>query len=219
MSSKAGSLSGHLDAVCVVAQLHDDAGSVGTTAIDKRPITGAVRVHDLGVWGDIQADRANHGGTYQAVYAYATEDAEWWADELGRDLPPGSFGENLRISGMDVSGALVGERWRIGDVVLEATSPRIPCKTFARWLEQEGWLRRFNDARRHGAYLRVVNKGTIEAGQEVEIIHRPSHGTSIRLPLERDPEAALRLLEDLSVSDADPGPDMVATAQRLADRA
>src|SRR3712207_4659877 len=78
---------------------------VGTTAIDKRAVDGPVRLDVDGLAGDTQCDRRHHGGTYQAVYAYADEDAAWWSRELGRPIPPGLFGENLRTSGVDVSGA------------------------------------------------------------------------------------------------------------------
>ena len=104
------------------------------TAIDKRPVPGRLDVGRLGVAGDRQVDRKHHGGPDKAVYAYAEEDVARWADELGRELPPGTFGENLRTRGLDVTGALVGERWRIGSdgLVVEVTQPRIPCATIHR---------------------------------------------------------------------------------------
>ena len=165
-------LTGSLDAVCVVDQLvRDDAGSVGVTGIDKRPVDGPVRVRTLGLHGDVQADRYHHGGPDKAVYAYATSDADWWAGELGREIPDGSFGENLRISGLDVDGAFPGERWRVGErVVLEVTGPRIPCATFGRWMEQRGWVRRFLQEGRLGTYLRVITAGEIAAGDVVEVM-------------------------------------------------
>jgi MOSC domain-containing protein YiiM len=163
---------GRLIAPCVVAELRPDAGNVGVTAIDKQAVDHPVKVGKLGLYADVQADRKHHGGEEQAVYAYAAEDADWWAEQLQRDIPPGLFGENLRVSGLDVSNARVGERWRIGDqVVLEVTSPRTPCMTFARWMGEEnnGWVRRFSDARRLGAYLRVVKTGTVRAGDPIDV--------------------------------------------------
>lgn len=122
-------------AVCVVAELHDDPGKVGVTAIDKRPVDGAVKVGPYGLRADVQADRKYHGGLDKALYVYAQEDADFWAEELGRELPPGWFGENLRVSGIDVNAARIGERWRIGEKLeVEVTSPRVPCQTFARWV-------------------------------------------------------------------------------------
>jgi MOSC domain-containing protein YiiM len=141
-----------------------------------------VKVGKLGLYADVQADRKHHGGEEQAVYAYAAEDADWWAEQLQRDIPPGLFGENLRVSGLDVSNARVGERWRIGDqVVLEVTSPRTPCMTFARWMGEEnnGWVRRFSDARRLGAYLRVVKTGSVRAGDPIDVTPAPEGSPTI----------------------------------------
>jgi len=176
---------GRLVSACVVARLHDDAGTVGTTAIDKQPADGPVKVGRLGLYADVQADRKHHGGEDQAVYAYAAEDADWWAQQLGRDIPPGLFGENLRVEGLEVSNARVGERWRIGDgddaVVLEVTWARTPCMTFARWMGEEsnGWVRRFSDARRLGTYLRVVTTGKVRAGDPIEVIPAPEGAPTI----------------------------------------
>jgi len=152
-------------------RLHPDAGTVGTTAIDKRPVEGEVKVGRLGLYADVQADRKHHGGETQAVYAYSDEDADWWAEQLGRPIPPGFFGENLRVAGLDMSGVRVGDRWRIGTVELEATAPRIPCMTFARWMGEEdrGWVKRFADARRLGTYFRVVETGRLAAGDAISI--------------------------------------------------
>src|SRR5205085_2561876 len=99
---------------------------VGRSGIDKRPIEGRASVQHLGLDGDAQLDRRDHGGEGQAVYAYGQEDAEWWERELDRALPPGRFGENLRTSGVDLTNAVLGERWRIGTALFEVTAPRIP---------------------------------------------------------------------------------------------
>lgn len=102
-------------------------------------------VRELGVDGDHVCDRKHHGGEDQAVYAYAEHEARRWSAELGRALPPGWFGENLRVSGIETTDAVIGERWSVGTggLVLEATIPRVPCVTFERWSEQEHWTRRF----------------------------------------------------------------------------
>ncbi len=168
-----------LAAVCVVHQLLPDRGN-GVTAIDKRPVPGRVRVHPLGLHGDVQADRRHHGGEDQAVYAYAEEDAHRFAHDLGREVPPGLFGENLRTRGADVSGAVIGERWAIGDrVVLEVTGPRTPCGTFERRMRVEGWIDRFRAARAPGAYFRVVRAGDVHVGDRVEVLSRPGHGVTV----------------------------------------
>ncbi len=170
-------------AVCAVHQLRPDAGSVGITAIDKRAVDGPVRIGPYGVHADVQADRKHHGGLDKALYAYAQEDAEHWAAELGRELPPGWFGENLRVEGIDVNAALVGEQWRIGTTaIVEVTMPRTPCQTFARWVggdDERGWVKRFSQARRLGPYLRVVKNGKVQAGDEIVVVHRPEGAPSI----------------------------------------
>ncbi len=166
-----------LVAVCVVRQLRPDAGTVGVTAIDKGPVEGPVRIGSYGVYADVQADRKHHGGLDKALYAYAQEDADHWSAQLGRDLSPGWFGENLRVEGLDVNAALIGERWRIGDrVEVEVTMPRTPCQTFARWVggdDERGWVKRFSAERRLGPYLRVVRGGRVQAGDGIEVVYRP----------------------------------------------
>jgi MOSC domain-containing protein YiiM len=164
-------------AACVVSVLRPDRGN-GVTAIDKRPVSHAVKVGRYGLFADVQADRKHHGGLDKALYAYSQEDAEFWKHELGRDLPYGWFGENLRVEGIDVNAAPVGSRWRIGDtVVVEVTMPRSPCATFARWVggeDERGWVKRFADAGRLGAYLRVVRNGSVRAGDEIDILSMPT---------------------------------------------
>ncbi len=170
-------------AVCVVHGLRPDAGSVGVTAIDKRPVEGPVRIGSYGVYADVQADRKHHGGLDKALYAYAQEDAEFWADELGRPLPPGFFGENLRTEGIDVNAARIGEVWRIGErVEVAVTMPRTPCQTFARWVggdDEQGWVKRFSRERRLGPYLRVVSGGRVQAGDEIVVVSRPNGAPTI----------------------------------------
>jgi len=174
-----------LIAACVVTRLHDDPGTVGTTAIDKQPVDGPVKIGRLGLYADVQADRKHHGGEDQAVYAYSDEDADWWAEQLARDIPPGFFGENLRVAGVETSNVRVGERWRIGTgadaVLLEVTHARTPCMTFARWMGEEsnGWVRRFSDARRLGTYFRVLETGRVRAGDPIEVIPAPEGSPTI----------------------------------------
>ncbi|WP_286219304.1 MOSC domain-containing protein [Paraoerskovia sediminicola] len=178
-SSEQPSGTGVVVAVCRVAGLLPDDGPVGITAIDKRPAEGRVTVGQLGVYADVQADRANHGGEEQAVYAYAQEDADFWAAELGREVEPGLFGENLRLRGVGVSTAVVGTRWRIGTTVLEVTEPRTPCTTFQNRMGEDRWVVRFTLANRTGAYLRVVEPGEVGAGDPVVVERVPAHGVTI----------------------------------------
>ena len=167
-------------AVCRVHQLLGDQGNVGVTAIDKRPADGPVKVHKLGVHGDIQANRVHHGGEDQAIYAYSQADADFWAGALGREMPPGAFGENLRVSGIEATHAVIGERWQVGaDVVLEVTSPRVPCATFQRRMKEPQWVKRFTEEGRVGAYLRVIRTGTIQAGDYIHRTFVPGHGVTI----------------------------------------
>jgi MOSC domain-containing protein YiiM len=179
-----------------------------STGIDKRPVEGPVEVRDpgprpdglgSGLIGDFIGDRANHGGSEQAGYAFAREDLDEWEYRLGRDLPDGFFGENLTTTGLDVNGARIGERWRIGDsVVLRVTGPRIPCSTFRGWVGEAGWLKTFTEVARPGAYLAVVAPGAISAGDPIETVHRPEHEVTVALvyrALITSPELLPRLLE------------------------
>lgn len=159
---------------------------VAVTGIDKRPVDGPVEVRapgpeggTSGLAGDAVCDYRHHGGDDQAVYAYARDDLDAWSAELGRPLPDGVFGENLTTSGLDVTEALIGERWRIGDALLEVCSVRIPCRTFAGWLRERGWVRRFTERAVSGAYLRVLEPGAVAAGMPVEVVHRPDHDVTV----------------------------------------
>jgi MOSC domain-containing protein YiiM len=151
------------------------------SSIGKAPVDGRVRVEGINVAGDDQADRRVHGGPDKAVYAYASEDAAWWARELGRELPPGMFGENLTTEGVDVSGAVVGERWRVGTVELEVCQPRLPCAKLGLRFGDPGMVRRFGEASRPGAYLRIVREGELGAGDAIEVVSRPAHGVTVAL--------------------------------------
>ncbi|MGW1063194.1 MOSC domain-containing protein [Streptomyces aureus] len=162
----------------------------GLTGIGKLPVDGPVRVAapgpkgtgGSGLAGDAVCDLRHHGGDDQAVYAVAREDLDAWEGELGRTLPNGVFGENLTTLGLDVSGALIGERWRIGSgVVLEVTCGRIPCRTFQEHLGEKRWVKRFTLQGAPGAYLRVIEPGEIRSGDPVEILHRPDHDVTVAL--------------------------------------
>jgi MOSC domain-containing protein YiiM len=172
--------------------------SVGSTGIDKRPVDGRVRAEGAGLTGDVICDTKNHGGYDQAVYAYAREDAAWWVAELGRELPFGAFGENLSTSGVDCTGAVIGERWQVGGAVLEVSRPRIPCRTFAGFWDVPNLVKRFTQRGLPGAYLRIIVEGDLGAGDPVEIIDRPAHGVTIGevfRALTGDRSLAPRLLE------------------------
>src|SRR5262249_16678106 len=130
--------------------------------------------------GDDQADRKAHGGPDKVAYAYAVEDAGWWEQEVGRSLAYGEFGENLTTEGIDVNGALVGERWAIGTTGLEISEPRVPCWRLGVRMNDKLFPRRFTEALRPGAYLRIVVEGDVGAGDEIQVIERPDHDLTIR---------------------------------------
>ena len=185
------SRSGVLLSVNLAAQTLPTPHDTGRTGIGKHPVTWPVPVSDPGpkrrghprpngLAGDIVCTTAHHGGTDQAVYAYAREDLDWWERELGYELPAGRFGENLTTRGLDLTNTLVGERWRIGGtVVLQATSPRIPCATFAHRMGEPRWVKRFTVCGATGTYLRVIVPGEIKAGDRIEVIRRPRHTVTI----------------------------------------
>ncbi|MEV1144011.1 MOSC domain-containing protein [Micromonospora sp. NPDC049799] len=165
------------------------AKRVGITGINKQPVDGPVAVRapgpkttglHSGLVGDQIFDVEHHGGDDQAVYAYAREDYDWWEARLDRVLPGGVFGENLTTAGVDVNGAVIGETWLVGDdLVLQPTFGRIPCATFQARMAEPQWVKRFTRENRPGAYLRVVEPGTVQAGDSVTVVHRPAHGVTI----------------------------------------
>jgi MOSC domain-containing protein YiiM len=206
-----------------VGERRSIAAKSGTSGIDKRPAEGPVQVRapgpkgvgGSGLVGDHISDTANHGGDDQAVYAYAREDLDAWERDLGRPLANGTFGENLTTAGVDVNGAVIGERWVVGDVVLQVSCPRIPCVTFAVWVGEQKWLPRFTRARVPGAYLRVLTPGTLTAGAEVRVTDVPAHGVTVATAFAAfttEPELLL-LLQGVPEL---PREDSEAVARRLA---
>lgn len=187
---------GTITHVCRVGELHDDDGAVGVTAIDKSPVAGPVTVGTYGLRGDVQADRKNHGGPEKALYAVDQAETDYWAVELAEQIPPGRFGENLRVAGIAVDDAEIGDRWRIGEELeVEVTGPRTPCATFGRWLGQERWVRRFTEHGRTGVYLQVLTPGPVRAGDAVTVISSPGHGVTVSgWFARRDPDDARALL-------------------------
>ena len=155
-------------------------GSEGRTGIDKRSVVGPVEFKNNGVAGDRIIDTNVHGGYDQAVYAYASEDAQWWEQEINEVIPAGRFGENLTTEGIDVNAALVGEKWKIGSVILEVSQPRIPCRVFAGFWKRATLIKDFTQAGRPGAYLRIIQEGTAQAGDSIQVIYKPDHSISIK---------------------------------------
>ena len=158
----------------------DYNGRPARSAIWKSPVLGRIAARGVNLAGDDQADRKAHGGPDKAVYAYAVEDARWWQQEIGRALAAGEIGENLTTEGIDPNQALVGERWQIGTTVLEVSEPRIPCWRLGFRMDDKVFPRRFTEALRPGAYLRIVVEGELGAGDAIRIAERPDHDLTIR---------------------------------------
>ena len=168
------------------------------TGIRKAPV-GRGRVTPLGLGGDTVADEENHGGPDQALYLYSSEDYEWWGGELGAVPPPGTFGENLTLSSFGDAHVRIGERYRVGDELLEVTAPRIPCSVFATRMAEPDWVKRFADARRPGLYVRVLEPGEVGVGDPVERLSVDGDGPTVLdlMDVWYDPEPAAELLERL----------------------
>jgi MOSC domain-containing protein YiiM len=157
-------------------------GRLVRSGIWKHPAANPVRVAETGLVGDFVGDRrAGHGAPDKTVYSYAREDYDWWEAELQRRLEPGTFGENLTLEGLDASGAVVGERWRVGTALLEVTGPRLPCWKLGVKMGDPRFVKRFGGAMRLGAYLRVVEEGEVAAGDAAEVVKRPGHGVTVEL--------------------------------------
>lgn len=200
--------------VNVVHALRD--GYFHRTAIDKRPVDGAVLVEKLGLTGDEQIDRS-HGGPDRAVYVYADEDAAWWSERLEREIPPGLFGENLRTTGLDVTGARVGEQWQVGDeVVLEVRRIRTPCENLALRMGIEGFHLEFLTSGRVGAMCRVLTEGHVQAGDRVRRMVHPPHDVTIG-HLARG-SATPQQMQELLDSGLSLAPGVRSKAQRVAGR-
>ncbi len=172
-------------------------GEPTKTGIYKYPVEGTQPLRENQVGADRQGNYEVHGGFDKAVYAYAAEDYEWWGEELGRVLGPATFGENLTTEGIDLANSVVGDRWRLGTATLEVSEPRIPCSKLAHKMEDPTFVKRFARALRPGAYLRIVDEGTIEAGDEIEVLSRPDHDVTMELICRAyfgEPDLAPRLL-------------------------
>ena len=175
----------------------DYSGHPAKSAIWKSPAIGRIAAHGVNLAGDDQADRKAHGGPDKAVYAYAVADVRWWEQEVGRSLAYGEFGENLTTEGIEVNNTLVGERWEIGTTVLEVSEPRIPCWRLGVRMNDKMFPRRFSEAMRPGAYLRIVVEGEVGAGDEIRVVERPEHDLTIGEVFRiytRDRDEAERLL-------------------------
>jgi MOSC domain-containing protein YiiM len=155
-------------------------GRPAKSAIWKAPVAGPVAALGVNLEGDDQADRKAHGGPDKAVYAYAVEDLRWWRGEIDRAIEYGGFGENLTTEGVEINDALVGERWKVGTAVFEVSEPRVPCWRLGVRMNDSMFPRRFTEALRPGAYLRIIIEGYLNAGDEIEVVEKPNHDLTIR---------------------------------------
>jgi len=158
---------------------------VETTGIYKMPVNEPVEIKSLGIEGDAICDTKNHGGVDQAIYVYGGADYKWWSEELGRELEPGTFGENLTISELESTQFNVGDYLHSGEVTLQVTSPRIPCGTFATRMNDPQWVKKFRRAERPGLYCRVTKEGVMKAGDPVTVENYKGETISI-LEMYRD---------------------------------
>jgi MOSC domain-containing protein YiiM len=150
-----------------------------TSAIWKQPVRGRRPLRGVNVDGDDQADRRVHGGPTKAVYAYALEDYAWWGGVLGTSLDPGTFGDNLTVSGVDLADRVIGEHWKIGTAVVRVTEPRIPCFKLGMRMGDAGFVDRFATAARPGSYVAIAGDGDVGAGDAIELLDRPEHDVTI----------------------------------------
>jgi MOSC domain-containing protein YiiM len=172
-------------------------GETVSSGIWKSPVAGRVVLRGVNFDGDDQADRTVHGGPDKVVYSYAVEDYEFWHDVETMETPAGLFGENLTLEGIDLSAAIVGERWNVGSAVLEVAQPRLPCYKLGMRVGDPSFPKRFLAARRMGAYLRIVEEGDVGAGDSVHVTERPAHGVTLRAMTDGlfDPRRAAALRE------------------------
>lgn len=180
------------------------AGRLVTTGIWKSPVTGSRRLQGVNFVGDDQADRRVHGGPDKAVYAYAEEDYRWWSVELGQDLAPATFGENLTTAGLDLAAAVIGERWSVGTALLEVSQPREPCFKLGIRMGDAGFTQDFGAAGRTGAYLRIIEEGEVAAGDPITVVSRPDHGLTVAGIHEAFRDGAVELLVPVADIDAVP---------------
>ena len=225
-----GSLRGVVLSVNLAARPQPTGEKGGSTGIGKTPVPGPVLVQapgprgasstgsgsGSGLSGDTICDTQHHGGDDQAVYAYAREDLDWWERELGRELPGGLFGENLTTRGLDLTGAVVGERWRVGEqLLLEAACPRFPCVVFAERMGEPHWIKRFTERGTSGAYLRVLEPGPVREGDRIVVEHRPAHGVTLGLFFRALTTESERLADLAAAGDALPAETRAQIARRM----
>ena len=157
----------------------ENARKSGFTGIYKLPVITPVQVTENGLAEDVICDTKNHGGPDQAVYIYSQTDYQWWSKELGQQLSPGTFGENLTISELESASCSVGDRLHVGEVILEVTAPRIPCSKLAARMGDPGFVKRYRAAERPGLYCRVIRAGWVKISDEASLERYPLETVTI----------------------------------------
>jgi MOSC domain-containing protein YiiM len=151
-----------------------------STGIFKKPVEGRVLLRRLNLEGDRQSDLSVHGGPEKALYAYPSENYEFWRAELGgMQLPWAMFGENLTTEGLSEETVHIGDRFRIGGAELTVTQPRMPCQKLAIRFQRTDILRRFLASGLTGFYFSVQSEGEIGAGDRLELIERDRHAVRV----------------------------------------
>jgi MOSC domain-containing protein YiiM len=155
-------------------------GATINTGIFKQPVSGPVQLRTLNLDGDRQADLTVHGGLFKAVYGYPSEHYPFWREELpGIDLPWGTFGENFTTEGLFENELHIGDRLRLGTVILMVRQPRMPCYKLAAKFRRDDMIERFLRGGRSGFYFSVEQEGTVEAGESFEFLSREPEGVTI----------------------------------------
>ncbi|MEH2380877.1 MAG: MOSC domain-containing protein [Nostoc sp.] len=155
-------------------------GKTVSTGIFKEPVNARVGVRSLNLDGDGQADLTVHGGADKAVYLYPFEHYDYWRGELpDTELPLGIFGENFTTTGLREEDVNIGDRFRIGNVTLMVTQPRLPCYKLGIRFGRPDMVKRFLASRRTGFYFRVLQEGEVGAGDTLELVSRDDHNITV----------------------------------------
>ncbi len=180
-------------------------GRTAISAIWKSPVQGRISAQGVNLEEDDQADREAHGGFDKAIYAYASEDLQWWEQQIEQKIEHGQFGENFTTQELDVSNALVGERWVVGSTIVEVSEPRIPCWRFGVRMNDNTFPKKFTQALRPGTYLRIIKEGDVGADDEIKVVEKPEHNLSVQDVFRiytKDRHEAERLLNADKLSEA-----------------
>ena len=185
-------------------QTQQKGDELETTGIYKFPTQESVEIKSLGIEKDFICDQKNHGGADQAIYIYGQPDYDWWSIELGRELVPGTFGENLTVSELESAALDIGDQLNVGSVILEVTAPRIPCSTLAARMGDMQFVKQYRRAERPGLYCRVIQEGVVGTGDKVTVKKYANESLSIGRAFhdyyEKLDEAAIRCYLDLPIA-------------------